>query len=73
MQWWVQQFWTNLECIFNAFKIYLELSQYLQLIDSEQQSWQWHNKYTVIYCIIHFKREINKAVEINHYSDLIYM
>lgn len=60
------------ELILDTFLIYLDLSQYLQFIDPHQHFWQWHSKYTVIYCIIHFKREIDKAAETNHNSDSIH-
>jgi hypothetical protein len=35
---------------------------YLQSIDPQNRTWQWHIQQTVVYCTIHFKRGIERAV-----------
>lgn len=48
-----------LECIPNI----LGFGLYLQELDSQSRCWQWQIQHTVIYCTIHFKRGIERAVK----------
>ncbi|OCK85458.1 hypothetical protein K432DRAFT_33984 [Lepidopterella palustris CBS 459.81] len=43
-------------------KQYAGFGKYLSLIDPDHHNWQWHVKRSVIFCLIHFQRGIEKLV-----------